>query len=130
MRIGYPAYARNERVVAGDAVLVSGRAFAESPDRLRGGPDASGRCLWACLRDGRPAKAHSGMQAQTPQTTRKVAAPGLLLTDRREADRSESTASQRSDWASVLALIVVACVLALIVLDLALIVVIFGLVAF
>jgi hypothetical protein len=39
-------------------------------------------------------------------------------------------ASQRSDWVSVLALIVVAFVLALIVLDLALIVVIFGLVAF
>jgi hypothetical protein len=78
------------------------------------------------LREGRPATTLSGMQAPTPQTTRKIAAPGLLLTER--GDRFGSIASQRSDWVSVLALIVVAFVLALIVLVLALIVIIFGLV--
>ncbi len=105
--------------------------------------------LVGMLREGRPDDSPFGNAGlQTPQATRKVAArggpSGLLLTDRREADRFRSIASKRSGWVSVLALIVVAFVLALIVLVLALIVlvlaqlvlvlalivVIFGLVAF
>ena len=82
------------------------------------------------LREGRPATTLSGVQAPDALDDQEGAAPGLLLTDRRGADRFGSIASQRSDWVNVLALIVVAFVLALIVLVLALIVVFFGLVAF
>jgi hypothetical protein len=87
----------------------------------------------------------SGMQAPDPQTTRKVAAPGLLrpIGERQTASGPlpHSGAVGSAVFALIVAflhglivlvhaLIVVAFVLALIVLVLALIVAIFGLVAF